>query len=212
MENYSHKKHGEKMKNFLYLVSILFLLLTFSHSVLANPIPIEVTKGVSVSLERSLGSSDLSEPTTVTGSIGLNDHLLLKCAYITEVQRNIIGGCYAFNEKMAVSFEHEWDDHADFNKFGFAYKFEINDRLDLAGLVEYQSKKITLTGQAEYEFNDRITAYGGFKYAKPDQGDAAIDLLVGAEFKPLAIFSLYFDYLIPEEGDALTYFGLTYSF
>lgn len=200
------------MKKILALALSLLFGFIFSRTILAGPIPIEVTKGVSVSLERSLESSDLSEPTTVTGSIGLNDHLLLKCAYITEIQHNIIGGRYAFNEKMAVMYEHEWKDEDSSNKYGFAYKFISKDRLVLVGLVEYQSKDIALTGQAEYQFNEAITAYGGFKYAKPDQWDAAIDLLLGAEYTPLDIFSLYFDYLMPEEGDKMVCFGLTYSF
>lgn len=198
-------------KIFTIALSLLFGFI-FSHPILAKPIPIEVTEGVAVSLERSLESSDLSEPTTVTGSIGLNDQLLLKCAYITEVQRNIIGGRYAFNEKMAVMFEYEWNDDTNSNKYGFAYKFNFKDRLDLVGLVEYQSKAITLTGQAEYEFNEVVTVYGGIQYAKPEQGDAGINLLVGTEYKPLDIFSLYFDYIMPEEGSEMVYFGLTYSF
>ncbi len=200
------------MKYILTLVCCLSLCFTFIHSTLANTIPIAVSKGVSISLERSLESSDLSEPTIVTGNFGLNDHLLLKCAYITEEERNIIGGRYAFNEKMAVMFEHEWKDDASSNKYGFGYKFNLRDQLDLVGLVEYQSKDITLTGQAEYEFKEAITAYGGFKYAKPDQGDAATDLLVGVEYMPLDIFSLYFDYIMPEEDDELIYFGVSYMF
>lgn len=198
-------------KIILFLVTTL-LTLAIAHPTLAKPVAIAVVKGISVSLERSLESSDLSEPTTVTGSIGLNDHLLLKCAYITEVERNILGGRYGFNEKMALMFEHEWKDDDSSNKYGFAYKFNFKDRLDLVGLVEYISKDIALTGQAEYHFSDTITAYGGAEYVKPEQGDAVINLLVGAEFKPLDIFSFYFDCLIPEEGDEMVYFGLTYTF
>ncbi|NLY74128.1 MAG: hypothetical protein GX075_02350 [Firmicutes bacterium] len=199
------------MKKNLALICNLLLFLTLGHPTIAGVIPIEVTKGVSVSFEKYLEPSD-SEQATFTGNFGLNDHLLLKCGYITEVQRNIIGGRYAFNEKMAVMFDHEWKDEDSSNKYGFAYKFNFKDRLGLVGLVEYQSQDIALTGQAEYGFNEAITAYGGFKYAKPDQGDAAIDLLLGAEFKPIAIFSFYFDYLMPEEGDETVYFGLTYTF
>lgn len=200
------------MRKILTLALSLLFSFTFNHTALASPIPIEVAKGVSVSLERSLDSSDLSEPTTVTGNFGLNDHLLLKCAYITEAERNIIGGRYAFSEKMAVTFEHEWKGEDSSNKYGFGYKFNFKDWLDLVGLVEYQSKAITLTGQAEYEFTEEITAYGGIEYAKPEQGDAGINLLVGAEFEPIDIFSFYLDYLIPEEGDGAVYFGLTYTF
>lgn len=199
------------MKNILILLCGLLLFLTLNHFTLAAPIPVEVTEGVSVSLEKYLQPSELAEPAKFTGSIGLNDHLLLKCAYITEEERNIIGGRYAFNEKMAVMFEHEWKDEDSSNKYGFAYKFNFKDQLDLVGLVEYQSQDIALTGQAEYQFNEAITTYGGFKYAEPDQGDAAIDLLLGAEYTPLDILSLYFDYLMPEEGDEMVYFGLTYS-
>lgn len=200
------------MRKSVAIICSVLLTFVLSCNTLANTIPIEVTKGVSVSFEKYLKPSDLAEQATFTGNFGLNDHLLLKCAYITEVQRNIIGGRYAFNEKMAVMFEHEWDDDDSSNKYGFAYKFNFQDRLDLVGLVEYQSQNIALTGQAEYQFNEAITAYGGFKYAKPEQGDAAIDLLLGAKYTPLAIFSLYFDYLMPEEGDEMVYFGLTYSF
>lgn len=200
------------MKKILALALSLLFGFIFSRTILAGPIPIEVTKGVSVSFEKYLKPSDLSEQATFTGNFGLNDHLLLKCAYITEAQRNIIGGRYAFNEKMAVMYEHEWKDEDSSNKYGFAYKFNFTDRFDLVGLIEYQSKDIALTGQAEYQFNEAITAYGGFKYAKPDQGDAVIDLLLGAEYTPLDIFSLYFDYLMPKEGDEMVYFGLTYTF
>ena len=198
-------------KIFALALSLLFGFI-FNQTILASPIPIQVIKGVSISFENYLKPSDLSEQATFTGNFGLNDHLLLKCAYITEIQRNIIGGRYAFNDKMAVMFEHEWKDDDSSNKYGFAYKFNFKDRLDLAGLLEYQSQDIALTGQAEYQFNEAITAYGGFKYTKPDQGDAAIDLLLGAEYTPLDIFSIYIDYLMPEEGDEMVYFGLTYSF
>ena len=200
------------MRKSVAIICSIFLTFALSYNTLANTIPIEVTKGVSVSFENYLKPSDLSEQATFTGNFGFNDHLLLKCAYITEVERNIIGGRYAFNEKMAVMFEHEWKDDDSSNKYGFAYKFNFKDWLDLVGLVEYQSQDIALTGQAEYQFNEAITAYGGFKYTKPDQGDAAIDLLLGAEYTPLDIFSLYIDYLIPEERDEMVYFGLTYSF
>lgn len=200
------------MRKTLALIGSVLLTLSLSYKASASIIPIEVRKGVSVSFEKYLEPSELADPITVTGNFGFNRHLLLKCAYVTEEQRNILGGRYAFNEKMAVSFEHQWDDHTSSNRYGFAYKFTLSDRLDLAGLIEYQSKDIALTGQAEYEFTEVITAYGGVEYTKPEQGDAAIDLLIGAEYRPLNIFSLYFDYLMPEEGDKMVYFGLTYTF
>lgn len=200
------------MKKTLSLICTLFLVLTFSHLTLASTIDIEVTEGVSVSLERYLKPSDLSEPTTVTGSFGLNDRLLLKCAYVTEKQQNIIGGRYAFSENMAVMLEHEWGDSSDSDKYGFVYKFNLGDRLDLVGLMEYEDKDIVLTGQAEYQFTDLITANAGVKSTTRDQGDATIDLLLGAEFTPIEIFSLYFDYIIPDEGDSRVYFGVLYSF
>ncbi|NLW46149.1 MAG: hypothetical protein GXY86_02245 [Firmicutes bacterium] len=201
------------MKKLLLFVSaILVMLFSFSYSTSAKVIDIEVVKGVSVSLEKYLEPSTMTDPVLVTGSWGLNEHLLLKCAYLTEEERNMLGGRYSFNEKMAVLFEHQWKDSDHSNKYGFIYKFNLGDRWDLVGLAEYESKKITLTGQAEYQLFNGITAYAGFEYAKPDQGDAFTNLLVGAEYKPIDIFALYFDYLIPEEGDELIYVGVTYSF
>lgn len=200
------------MKKILSLVFTLLLILTFNNLTLAAAIDIEVTEGVSVSLEKYLKPSNLSDPIKVTGSFGFNDHLLLKCAYITEEEQNIIGGRYAFNENMAVMFEHEWDDNDDSNKYGFVYKYNLRDQLDLVGLFEYEAKDISLTGQAEYQLTDLLTANAGIRYNKPDQGDTAIDLLMGAEFKPIDIFSLYFDYIIPDEGDNRIYFGASYWF
>ena len=197
-------------KLLIFTYAILMMFLTFSISTSAKVIDVEVTPGVSVSLEKQLKPS--ADPILVTGNWGLNDHLLLKCAYLTEEERNMIGGRYAFNEKMAVLFEREWKDNDSSNKYGFIYKLNLNDSWDLIGLAEYESKEITLTGQAEYQLFDAITAYAGFEYAKPDQGAAFTDLLVGAEFKPIDIFALYFDYIIPEEGDAQIYCGVSYLF
>lgn len=198
------------MKKLLIIYVILMMLLTFSISTSAKVIDVEATPGVSVSLEKQVKPS--ADPILVTGNWGLNDHLLLKCGYLTEEERNMIGGRYAFNEKMAVLFEHEWKDSDSSNKYGFIYKFNLNDSWDLVGLIEYQSKSIALTGQAEYQLIDAITAYAGFEYTKPDQGSAFTNLLVGAEFKPINIFALYFDYLIPEEGDDQIYCGVSYLF
>lgn len=190
--------------------ALLIMLLAFSISTLAKVIDVEATPGVSVSLEKQLKPS--ADPILVTGNWGLNDHLSLKCGYLTEEELNIIGGRYAFNEKMAILFEHEWKDNNSSNMYGFIYKYNIKNRWDLVGLLEYQSKSIALTGQTEYQLIDSITAYAGFEYTKPDQGAAVTDLLVGAEFKPIDIFALYFDYLIPEEGDAQIYCGVSYLF
>lgn len=201
------------MKKSLFFTGVVLLMLfSFSYSTSAKVIDVEVVEGVSVSLEKYLEPSNMTDPILVTGSWGLNGHLLLKCAYLTEEERNMLGGHYAFNEKMAVLFEHQWKDSDNSNKYGFIYKFNLGDRWGLVGLAEYESKAITLTGQTEYQLIDGITAYAGFKYAKPDQGDGFADLLVGAEFKPIDIFELYFDYLIPEEGDELIYVGVSYSF
>ncbi len=200
------------MKRILSLVFTLLLFLAFSHPTSAKTIDIEVTEGVSVSLERYLKTSDLSEPTTVTGSFGLNNHLLFKCAYVTEEQRNILGSRYAFSENMAVMLEHEWGDSGDSQKYGFAYKFNLSDRLDLSGICEYESKDILLTCQAEYRFTELFIANTGIKFITPDQGDAMIHLLLGAEFKPIDLFKLYFDYIIPEEGAGRVYFGISYAF
>jgi hypothetical protein len=198
----------KKLLSFTYV--ILMMLLTFSISTSAKVIDVEATPGVYVSLEKQVKPS--ADPILVTGGWGLNEHLSLKCGYLTEEGLNMIGGRYAFNEKMAVLFEREWKDSDSSNKYGFIYKFNLNDSWDLVGLIEYQSKIITLTGQAEYQLFDPITAYAGFEYTKPDQGAAFTVVFVGAEFKPIDIFALYFDYLIPEEGDAQIYCGVSYLF
>lgn len=119
---------GSDVKIFALALPLLFGFI-FSQTIIVSPIPIEVTKGVSVSFENYLKPSDLSEQATFTGNFGFNDHLLLKCAYITEVERNIIGGRYAFNEKMAVTFEHEWKGEDSSDKYGFAYKFNLKTGL-----------------------------------------------------------------------------------
>lgn len=198
------------MKKMLIFAYALMMLLAFSISTSAKVIDVEATPGVFVSLEKQVKPS--TDPILVTGNWGLNDHLSLKCGYLTEEERNMLGGRFAFNEKMAVLFEREWKDSDSSNKYGFIYKFNLNDSWDLVGLIEYESKNITLTGQAEYQLFDAITAYAGFEYAKPDQGDAFTVLLVGAEFKPINIIALYFDYIIPEEGDATIYSGVSYFF
>ena len=113
---------------------------------------------------------------------------------------------------MAVCFEHEWDDNTDANKIGFAYKFNLSGQWDLARLVEYQSKLITLTGQAEYRLDESIIVNARFKHSKPEEGDAVNDLLIGAEWRPIEIFSLYGDYVIPDEGADQLIFGVSYSF
>ncbi len=201
------------MKKLAITISILLsMLFAISYSTLARVIHVEVTEGASVSLEKYLEPSSLADPAMVTGSYGFNEHLMLKCAYVTEEERNIIGGRFAFNKKMAFLLEHEWKDDNSSNKYGFIYKKNLNDRWDLVGLAEYESKDIILTGQAEYQLFDTITVNAGLKYNKPDQGDALIDLLVGAELMPIDIFSLYFDYIIPEEGNNRIYFGVSYRF
>jgi hypothetical protein len=198
----------KKLLSFTY--AILMMLFAFSISTSAKVIDVEATPGVSVSLEKQVKPS--ADPILVTGNWGLNDHLSLKCGYLTEEELNMIGGRYAFNEKMAVLFEREWKNNDSSNKYGFIYKFNLNDSWNLAGLIEYESKNITLSGQAEYQLIDAITAFAGFKHAQPDQGDAFTNLLAGAEFRPIDIISLYFDCIIPEEGDAQIYCGVSYLF
>ena len=60
------------MRKTLALICSVLLTFSLSYKASASIIPIEVSKGVSVSFEKYLKPSGLSDPITVTGNFGFN--------------------------------------------------------------------------------------------------------------------------------------------
>ena len=195
------------MKKLLSILLAVAMTVLCVGVVMANTIPVPVTKGASVSLEATNLDIDTY---AITGNFGVSDALLLKAGIAPEgdaPQTLALGMRYELAQNMALTLDYSnTEDTNATTVLGFRAKHSINNAMALVGKIEYvdvnnesleDTSSVDLTGQVEYAFNKLAVGNLGLKYSEPDLGDSAVTYLAGLKLIPTKNLNLWVDYNYP---------------
>jgi hypothetical protein len=183
------------MKRITITLLALIMVFTLGVAAEASTIGVNVEPGYSVSVDKTIDPSD--DAWTVTGNFGINDRLLLKLGYTTDVDMFYFGGRYELRNNLALGFGVDFGDDNDAFTLDLRGKKNISNRWDIVGVLSYTNPDeaddlISLLGQLEYKLGKIGALNLGLDYLT-DGDDSETYYLVGAEFY-ISKVCLYLDY------------------
>ena len=183
------------MKRTTVVFLAFILVFALGSATEASTIGVNVNPGYSVSVDKTLDPSD--DAWTITGNLGINDRLMLKLGYTTDVDMFYFGGRYELRNNLALGFGVDFGDHTDVFSLDLRGKKNLSERWDIVGVLAYTNPDgaddlISILGQLEYKIGEIGALNLGLDYVT-DGDDSETYYLVGAEFY-ISKVCLYLDY------------------